>query len=263
MGLVQQITRPTIRPVVKEELARPDIDLDPTFGLTQGDMKAVIADGDPVGRWTDRYGSVAFSVSGSNRPIYKPGVLNGYPVIRSDGVASYMDAATVLEFGRHTMIFVWRPTSTITLADGGFALLSRSTAANPRGFLTAGNFTGGIADEVLSYVVFDGATSLGVYNTANLSGWSIHSFGLDAKTELLRLNGSSLAQGLYSGGHMDSAGTRFTNVDRLFAGAGAPPTTNFLAADIARILIWRRALRMDELVRWERYLGRLYNLPVA
>src|SRR3972149_237298 len=59
-------------------------------GLTpwlRADAGAGLADGDPVGTWTDQNGVMhATQATAANKPTYKTAILNGLPIVRFDGV---------------------------------------------------------------------------------------------------------------------------------------------------------------------------------
>ena len=69
------------------------LSLNPLFWLDAGSL--TLADGDPVDTWTDRSGnSKNFTGADTARPIFKTGIINGLPVVRSDGVDDQLDSAS-------------------------------------------------------------------------------------------------------------------------------------------------------------------------
>jgi hypothetical protein len=75
------------------------------------------ADGDPVGYWSDKSGSLNHSVqaSGTSKPALKVAVKNGKNVIRFDGVNDFLDCGTGLgKPSNYTIFSVFKVANTLT-----------------------------------------------------------------------------------------------------------------------------------------------------
>jgi hypothetical protein len=84
-------------------------------GVVQAHFKAnngpsTSTDGAAVSQWNDQSGNArhASQATGSKQPIYKAGILNGYPAIRFDGIDDFLQTAGFTLNQPDTWLFVVR-----------------------------------------------------------------------------------------------------------------------------------------------------------
>jgi hypothetical protein len=122
---------------------------------------AGLSDGDPVSTWLDSSvnGNNA-TMTGSNRPTFKTGIVNGHPVVRftSTGQSKLNLTTPISGNWPWTIFVVMKPASGTTRIDS----LDGSDGGSPRGPLTV--TTGATATAYLfdrdGYIQFTGAISL-------------------------------------------------------------------------------------------------------
>src|SRR5690348_4328042 len=61
----------------------------------KADQIGGLSDGDPVSTWSDQSGvGNDMTSSGSNRPTYKTGILNSFPIVRFDGSDDFLEKSS-------------------------------------------------------------------------------------------------------------------------------------------------------------------------
>lgn len=206
---------------------------------------AVSADSDPVGYWADLSGNGRNLTQSTtnNRPFYKPGVLNGKPVIDFDGSNDSMLASFTLA-QPITYFLVYRYDATISTgnprvmdgATGNTMSFFGSTSSTLMGL-----FAGSSADPLIS---MDQRTS-----------FSITEIEANGASTAIRLNGASV--GFASS---NSIGSSAPNGIRLGAFSAS---VAFGDVSFAEVLIYSSVLAADSARRVRAYLATKYGIPVA
>lgn len=215
-------------------------------------------DGDAVTTWPDSSGNgydVTQSVAGE-RPAYRTGILNGKPVVRFDGGDLLYRATTALALRTHTMIAVFRESSTVTSA--GIINLYAAGAGSDYDSLDAISYDTGNNSFYLQ------ATSPGLNMTVGSSGaspWGVYASVVGGGTATVYLNGSAgTTDASYSAPNVNSAGG-FILGGHWISGAIYGPAR--LNGDIAELLWYNTNLDSAARLTVERYLGAKYGITVA
>ena len=203
-------------------------------GLQQWvDVNAItgLVDNDPASTYPDLSGNARdFTKAGGNRPLYKPGGLNGQPFLRPDNIDDFMSLGAALTLtGAFTIVDVVR-----------YAALSgkyiSGTSANNRRRITAAG---------AAQITINGSAV--TVSTASLSAatWYILIYRRDGSNNLsARANGTDITTGAPT-----AAGT--ASFTHYFGSTGADTSD----VDSIASLIWNVRLSDAECVPLESYLG--------
>lgn len=214
-----------------------------------------LADGDPVSTWSDLsgQGNNATQSTTAAKPLYKTAIVNGRPVVRFDGVDDYLTVANTASFDMATPTIIVVGTASagtgtftgkITFA-GGVGDASRRKLDVRRASSTTFSFQSGAdaafkASGTLSWAGFN-VMSVVARGTTDYT-LAVNGTAADATTPALDL-------------------TTY-NTSALIIGAGTAGA-EFLAGDIAEVLIYNRALSTAERKQVERYLGARYGVAIS
>lgn len=203
-----------------------------------------LSDGDPVGAWSDLSGNgTNGTASGSARPLYKTGILNGLPVVRFDGTDDEM-VCSLTGSAAMTVFIVTKKRSVPGSGAGGFGQNCFSCDAGGAFYTNQGN-------SVLGYSFYNGGGANGIGGTA--FGWSV---------AVLRFVSTSLVEFYFEGsaGGTMNPGTSFS-AGTLFNMAGG---TNFWGDhDFAEVIAYDSALSSTDRETVEDYLGAKWGIAIA
>jgi hypothetical protein len=196
----------------------------------------VLNDGDPVATWADQSGnSRDFSqATSAARPTYKTNILNGKPVVRSDGVDDYLNTTSFTMAQALTLSVVHVPRSVSTtdvLFDAGsgsqFTAYHNASAAYILDIGASTNTSGGpvLNTPEIVTVVANGASSAYVRN-----GVSTAASGTNGLAGGLRLMANRILSAAYNQG------------------------------DYAEVILYNRALTVGERQQVEAYANAKYAL---
>ena len=197
---------------------------------------AVTSLDDPVGYWGDLSGSGnnLTQATSSKRPLYKPGTLNGKPVLDFDGSDDFLSAVFALS-QPVTIVCVARaenPASTDTLFDGG------SPGNTMRLFTTNGG----------NLALFGGAQITSP--ALDPSEWGALSAVFNGASSSLSKDGATLASG-----NAGTASPGGLHLGLFGNGSSAPGEAQF-----AEFFIYDRALTASERARVEAYLANKWSI---
>jgi hypothetical protein len=188
-----------------------------------------LADGDPVSTFTDQSGTGDAASTGSNRPTYKTGIVNGLPVCRFDGSDDRftMGNRVLSDF---SAFFVVKSTGDGALLGGGsfFPQLRYGETANE------------LSTEDGSNHPF--SSTLG---TAQ-GNWSYVAFLRSSGTVTFYQGGTSYGTGTLSGSQT------FNLIGAFIA------TSNALSGDLAEVILYNSALGTTDRQSVESYLNSTY-----
>jgi hypothetical protein len=221
--------------------------------------ESAFADAAAVGTWTDWSGRGNHATQGAagNKPIYKPGIINGRPVVRFDGTDDWLTFASALLPANALMsvFMVMKPTSEAVrgtflsqYAGGQPGRLDWIANSNDAGVATAGRIlldvngttSGAGAGGLLADFAYSGTIILSVVNAGIAESYRGYVNGV--------LQDSATLAAVYAAGN--------TAIGSLSPSAASLP----FDGDIAELIIYSRALVTGEQKRVERYLGRKYGL---
>jgi hypothetical protein len=213
-----------------------------------------------VGTWTDSSANAytATQAVAGQKPIYKTNIVNGLPVVRFDSTQSqYLDLGTVLgKPGNYSTFAVFQTTNitTIQMMFGGYTSGNTHWGSFYLNLSVNGSLAGFMSD----------GTNYG-YSRTNAAAVSANTFyyvdsiyatGNVAPTNYV--NGVAPASTSYNSGAAPTtnsgAATNFA-IGRLGAN-----NSNYLAGDIAEVIIYNKTLTGTERARVEAYLKAKYGL---
>ena len=195
-----------------------------------------LVDNDPVGTWPDvsGNGNDAIQLTAAQKPLYKIAILNGYPVVRFDGVDDFCQAA-----GLGTIV---QPLTIVMV------VLTTSTATNKTPFDS-------IATTACT-VYFNTTMRLNAgleFTVAGDTSWHVVSAVINGTTSAL------VKDGVVTSGN---AGTNSLTTG-LRLGVSRLGSATFLPGDIAEVCLYIRALADSDRRRLESYLGSKYGITVS
>lgn len=206
---------------------------------------AVSADSDPVGYWADLSGNGRNLTQSTtnNRPFYKPGVLNGKPVIDFDGSNDSMLASFTLA-QPITYFLVYRYDADIT-------------AGNPRVF-------DGATGNSMSFFGTNSATLMGLFagssadpliSMAQRTAFSVTEIEANGASTAVRYNGASI-------NFASSSNIGASNPGGIRLGAFSASAA-FGNVSFAEVLIYASILSASAAKQVRSYLGRKYGIIVS
>ena len=202
---------------------------------------AVTATDDPVGYWADQSGNGRnlTQSTNNNRPLYKPGTLNGKPVLDFDGSNDTLAAAFTLS----------QPVTILCVAQ------YKSNAASQGTLFDGGGGTGNVMRWFLpsnaSYGMFAGAQISS--GTLTVTGWHVFEAVFNSTSSSMIRNGTTLQTG--NVGTATPGGVRLAVFGNGFS---TPADVQF-----AEFVLYNRALSAAERGRVRKYLGNKYGLTVT
>lgn len=204
-----------------------------------------LSDNDPVSSWTDLSTNAdhAVQATGSKQPVFKTGIVGGYPVVRfiTDDVLEFSEIFD--SSGSNGTIFVVGKMRTSGATLGTFLSTRQSAVANGWGF--RGSSTSSTLYFHTSFSPNITLTHTDQFNLLEIkrSGLSITSY----------VNGSASGSGTISG--FTTSGYNKTSI-----GAENSGTSSFLDGDIAEIIIYNTALSDADRGNVETYLLNKYGI---
>lgn len=205
-------------------------------GLYQDSAKTTpaTADTNPVGAWADQSaaGHDVLQATSGKRPILKVGILNGFPVVRADGIDDLL-AAAYTRNQPHAVLLVAKVTSPSNsyLADG--------TATNQSSVIAASTSTARI---------YAGASVVDITAGVDTTEWLIWA---------ARFNGASSHLAILDRTAAGNAGATNPGGLTLF-NAGAEGQA--MAGDMAEVIVCNAALSDAEVNAATAYLATKYGL---
>lgn len=217
------------------------------------------ADGTSVSAWLDQSGNQAHmnQATSSQQPIYKTNIVNGYPVVRFDGVDDNMSVTDSTKLGM------------LKNVDGATTVIVKKNTnyTNTANILFISNNTTGsraVTQSYTSTVTFDSvggrrldADSYQALNTSNFANTSFNVI-----TGVFDYANSDIY--MYGNGQLLSSSTAFqtsgqtSNTDSASIGLSIGLATYF-TGDIAEVCVWNRALSTNELNQVHTYLFNKYG----
>jgi len=195
-------------------------------------------DGDPVATWNDVSGNGFDFVqgTGSARPTYKTGILNGKPIVRFDGVDDKLTRANFIT----------------SAASTTFAVVTRSGGSAFQEVVVLGASGGSTGWVVLSASAAGGAGgNWGVYQ----GGWVESLTNLSGVWKTIRYNtdgASAFTLTTNNGTPESKTGSGFATINT--STVGGDEYNQMLTGDIAAILHYNRQLTTDEMNSVENWL---------
>jgi hypothetical protein len=189
---------------------------------------------DPVSQWDDLSGNGHHAIQNTevNQPVFIADGLNGKPVVRFDGIRTYLETAPFSSSldQPNTVIIVWktRTSSTQFAIDG---ITSSRNSIFQR--INEIAFFAGTSQEYIRSTPFDWLVTTALFGGPNSEIWE---------------NGESKATGNTGSSSLTGAliGSRYEY-------------RNFLNGDIAEILIYNRSLSFSERSQVEFYISKKYG----
>jgi hypothetical protein len=203
------------------------------------------ATSDPVGAWLDKSGngrSLTQSTT-NNRPFYKPGVLNGKPVIDFDGTNDSMLASFTLT-QPITYFLVYRYDATIT--TGNPRVMDGATGNSM-------SFFGSPSSVVMGVYAGTGADPL--ISMTQRTQFSITEIAANGASTTVRLNGESVGFSAAS-----NIGSAAPNGIRLGAFS---QSSSFGDVSFAEVLIYSSIIAESAARQVRSYLGKKYGIAVT
>lgn len=206
---------------------------------------AVSADSDPVGYWADLSGNGRNLTQSTtnNRPFYKPGVLNGKPVIDFDGTNDSLLASFTLA-QPITYFLVYRYDATIT--TGNPRVMDGATGNSM-------SFFGSTSSTLMG--LFAGSSADPQISMTQRTQFSITEIEANGASTAMRFNGASV--GFASTNNIGSAAPGGIRLGA-FSAATALGDVSF-----AEVLIYSSVLAGSAASRVRSYLGTKYGIPVT
>ena len=196
-----------------------------------------LIDGDQIATWTDKSGNGFDATQGvaANRPLYKTGILNGYPVARFDGTDTMAEAGYAIPVG--STVFV------VTTRTGGAGLerhaISSTTGGKEKGLGASAANNWMCSTDAVPTVITDGAVVAGAWKL-------LCSRDAAAYCEFF-INGASIGSSALVAAY-----------DLL--GIGTWGTGNEWIGDIAEIIVYGSNLSVAQRQQVESHLRAKYNL---
>jgi hypothetical protein len=211
-----------------------------------------LSDGNPVATWSNKSPNLALHLSqgtAASQPTYKTGILNGLPVVRFDGINDVLTSGAMTNFigsqaSEYTMFSVFDArliNTDVTPIYNNDAIISDSS-----GF--AGQYLKGLTANAYNW---DGnADSIGTPIQTNT--WYVLRSGLGSGSLFVHANNQPLQS--------TASGANTLNVATHTLRLGA--RSAFLDGDIAEVLIYKRALTLEERNQVAGYLADKYAISI-
>lgn len=243
--------------------------LDAAVGTYQESTLTTVAaaDDDPVGAWISMANGYAFiQATADSRLTLKTGAngINGLPVLRGDGTADHLKiASAMLNASSGTVIAVYQVPDE-TPAAGAALLSSDDEASGVRLWeLYATSTTSRIAisqrnNDAVDSVVGDVGGI--VADTPYIGVWESSDTAY-----LMRLNGTQQTIAVASGANNGDWTAQVANRDNtvLFARQTSAGVSNYMAGDIAELLVYEPQISTAARTAVEQYLAAKYGITLA
>lgn len=192
-----------------------------------------LSDGDPVGSWADSSGnSRTPTQSGSSRPTYKTGIVNGMPVVRFDGSNDYLSLSqSFISADAWTIL-------TVSKSSSGTGPIASNDSSGNRGW------------------VFWRGTSGGNFETGGSPGTS---YTASSGFDVITIRGGIE---IYVNGVFNISSTRSIPSNAAPFEIGRRNFGELLTGDIAEIIIYNRRITRAERAGIEQYLASKYAISV-
>ena len=193
-----------------------------------------LSDGATVTTWTDVSGQGNHAAA-SGTPIYKPGILNGQPVVRFNGASRFTTANLSSQFPTAATVFI----ATTISNDNAYTLVQSNPTAD-EWWRWDGNGT--------SYPALFRGNRLESYTAMPNSG--SHLFAITSSASAWEMSINGVSQGV--------AGANYNAGGVLAIGDGA--NSRGLNGDIAEVIIYSRVLTVEETNAVGYYLESKYGI---
>lgn len=213
-----------------------------------------LSDGDPVAVWSNLSPNLTLHLSqgtATSRPTYKTGILNGLPVVRFDGVNDLLSSS-------HPTNFIGSSSTAYTMFSVFKARVINTDNATPyNNDVIIGDSSGFVGQRLkgstaLAYNWDGSADSVSTPVVTN--NWYVLRSRLDAGSLFLQANNQP-EQSTASGAN--------TANGNIFLTIGAKDSANYLLdGDIAELLIYKRALTLEERNQVAGYLADKYAITI-
>lgn len=226
----------------------------PVSGLTLwADASSItgLNDGDPVALWTNLSPNLSLNLTQGapdNRPTYKTGILNGLPVLRFDGINDYLFSSAMTNFvgslsTEYTIFSVFN--ARLINTDATPIYNNDAIVSDASGFV--GQHLKGLTANAFNW---DGnADSIGTPVQTN--AWYVLRSGLGSGSLFVHANNQPL-QSTASGANT------LNSTHQLRVGF----RTAYFDGDIAELLIYNRALTLEERNQVAGYLADKYAITI-
>lgn len=206
-------------------------------------------DNTDVDSWTDKISSIAASQTGTSRPKYRTGVVNGHPVVRFDGNNDYLTTPSGSIFsgsGGKSLFVVFKNVST----TGFYSIIGQGPNNSTNGDRL--NFCL-INSEVWAETRNSGVASDAVLTVGNHIAEFIYSSGTNVQDGKIFLDGQEYSKNLGS-----SATLSISNGPIVIGKMALTSVSDYLNGDIAEILYFQRELPAADRQSVESYLNSKY-----
>lgn len=233
----------------------PVLWLDSSRGVFSASGESLAVDGETVEQWQDFSGNAnhANQSTADSRPILKTNQLNGYPVLRFDGINDFLTVThtDLLGITTYTLFAVVRPT-----VESSQVMVEKYIANTP--FPYAMRIVGTPANK-FSHAFYDKSTVTHTVATSNIVGsWNILTAWRDDTLRIAR----AFVNGTQEGG--DTTYNQQTTSNTVDIGIGARPSgASAMTGDIAAILLFPSALADVQRLNVERFLATRYGLTIG
>lgn len=242
-----------------ELLSEISLDLDANLVPgNDGDLISTFSNRSPIGTAGD------YTASGSARPTLKRNIIGGQSVLRFDGTANVMASTYQTVVGAQTHFFVFKLPAGMSLGTYGAAYTVVDTSGNPAFFvpiniggydpytiackITAVQMSVGLSDatdgnpHILGWT-YDGSAQNDIDNTA------FYTISLDGTNKTVTNPGA---------GYIDPTGLGKASLGAYLTAGGS--ASNFIAIDIARLLVFNGVLSTQKYAAVARYLSARYGI---
>lgn len=196
-----------------------------------------LSDNDPVALWEDESGNGydATQTNVARKPTYKTNIINGYPVVRFDGIFNRLDLTNLPSSSDRTV----------------FAVCNRTGKDNMFNVV----FASGASESIAMVLQYGGSDLWGAFtDAANPAGSNSSStFDVFAMTK------ASSALSFYKNGSADGTATGGSGV---FSSShiGNDQFESALQGDIAELIVYSSALTSPQIAQNNAFLASFYNL---
>lgn len=226
------------------------LDLGPALWLDASQITG-LADTDPISTWPDLSGNSRHATqTGTKRPLYRTGVVNGLPVARFDGSNDCIRTPS-FALGAFTIAVVFRSSGT-----AGLVYEHGANAGSGDGHYLYGTINNTIQVRRGSLVSSRNVTT--GWATDNTWRVAIHTFGGQFNSHTLRLNG------VFSGtsGTTQNPGTGTTD-QVLNIGSRNDGASLRLNGDIAELVVIPNLIGVEDTVELEGYLAAKWAITLT
>ncbi len=231
----------------------PSLWLDAGVGITMNGSNR-------ISLWADTSGlsNNATQATDAAKPLWVDNVINGHPIVRLDGVNGTLAIPSVAT-GNFTIFLVAKATTTHEIDSES---TTGSDGASGQKYILAGPSPGGAnASAALSL----GTNGVSYYerSASALPPLAVYNGTVGNTTALICLSNQAQSSTLYLNGQLVRVGLTSTANATLAPTEIGLDTAGGFAGDIAELLIYNRALTIQERANVETYLSRKYALNLT